>query len=157
MKNPTPLPSQSYLKAIFDYDPETGTLLKNKREVGRAIKSIRRRVMLDNRIYLTSRIIWKYMTGEDPICIDHIDGNTENETFRNLRNVTQQQNNRNMRSQTKAQVPLVGISIETESLKYLVQISNGKRTTRVGTYIHALDAIEARLDAEEQYGYCYRK
>tara|TARA_X000001382_G_C3048812_1_gene140373 strand:- start:20 stop:436 length:417 start_codon:yes stop_codon:yes gene_type:complete len=56
------------------------------------------RVRVNGVEYLTSRVIWKMVTGKDPDqVIDHIDNNPLNNDISNLRDVTQTENLLNRR------------------------------------------------------------
>ncbi|WP_038953007.1 HNH endonuclease, partial [Bradyrhizobium japonicum] len=51
------------------------------------------RVSINHKIYLVHRLVWKMVTGEEPVgYIDHIDGNRFNNAWANLRDVTHDQN-----------------------------------------------------------------
>ena len=44
-------------------------------------------------LYYNHRLVWKMTTGNDPVnVIDHIDGDTSNNAFSNLQDITQAQN-----------------------------------------------------------------
>lgn len=95
MKRPRrPLPSQGYLKAIFDYDQESGNLrhLTSRGCVaaGAVAGSLADNgfmiIRIDRRSYYLHRIIWCWMTGEDlgDVALHHKDGNLANNAFDNL-------------------------------------------------------------------------
>ncbi len=53
-------------------------------------------VKISNKVYLAHRLIWKWVTGEDPgRLIDHLDGDTLNNKFSNFRNTSATINQRN--------------------------------------------------------------
>jgi len=45
---------------------------------------------------LAHRVIWKLVTGDDPVEIDHIDGSASNNSWANLRSVSRGENCRNL-------------------------------------------------------------
>jgi hypothetical protein len=109
------LPPQDYLLSRFDYDQETGTLIWRPVEPGTyslgaaqwnlmfagkvagTCQARKYAVRLDGLLYVASRIIWKLMTGHDPVgLIDHRDTNPHNNAFGNLRESTNPQNCRNV-------------------------------------------------------------
>ena len=99
------LPSQTYLHTHLDYSPESGELTWAMGRPGVRQGSIAGhlsasrghvQVMLERRQYLAHRVIWKWMTGEDPpALIDHIDRDPANNRWCNLRLATARQNTRN--------------------------------------------------------------
>lgn len=107
------LPSQSYLRECFDYDPDTGVLrwrtrplehFKTAREwrrwntryARREARSLNRSgyytLCIDYESYLTARIIYKLIHGLDPIQIDHRNTHPTDDRLDNLRNATHAQN-----------------------------------------------------------------
>src|SRR5690242_9417485 len=101
MRNEFPL-TQARLKELLHYDPETGVMTRlvattNAVKVGDVIKgkSVRgyRRAMIDGVRYKAHDLAWLYMTGRFPEhIVDHIDCNTDNLRWSNLRAATQQEN-----------------------------------------------------------------
>ena len=103
--------SPEYLWEHFDYDPINGNLIRKKGRVdhlgiagGTAHRGYKM-ISIFNHKYLLHRIIWLWLHGSfDDECIDHIDGDTSNNSITNLRCVslsTNQQNNRITRNETK--------------------------------------------------------
>lgn len=99
-----PLPSLERLRQLFAYDSDNGELRwksipKNFRraKVGDLVGTINRTgylvVGIDRRYYYVHRIIWKLVTGDDPIDqIDHRDGNRLNNRLANFRPVSNRAN-----------------------------------------------------------------
>lgn len=88
--------SSEHLKKMFSYDPETGKLVRKfrsgEKEAG-FLSGDYLRVSINHKIYLVHRLVWKMVTGEEPVgYIDHIDGNRFNNAWANLRDVTHDQN-----------------------------------------------------------------
>jgi len=98
-----PLPPQDELLKNLAYDPATGVLTrkvtttrKAGTEAGCETKTTRqtiRVVGVCGRFFVAHRLIWKMMTGQEPPeFIDHIDGNSLNNRWNNLRLATNGQN-----------------------------------------------------------------
>jgi hypothetical protein len=107
-----PMPSADYLRACFDYNTETGNLywkqrprehfpsinawhMWNTQNAGnRAGASTPKyhRVHLTGHLRLAHRVIWKLMTGEEPLGdLDHKDRNGLNNRWDNLRLATRRE------------------------------------------------------------------
>ncbi len=142
------LPSQYYLRFHFEYDPETGVFSKNGKEIGSQTNRGYIRITIDSEWYLVHRLIWKYMTGEEPDTIDHINRDKLDNRWTNLRNVTQTINVRN-RTPDKRGDGVNGVRYLSERGKWRVRIHYNGETHHIGIYTHALDAIQARIEAEE--------
>lgn len=138
------LPEAEYLRACLRYESGTGFLYWRTRPIShffnvRAYKFWNTRYAgkrafctengqgyyfgaLDNEKYLTHRIIWKYVTGEEPpLIVDHVDRKPKNNRFKNFRAATKSQNNIN--STVKK-----GIWFDAQRGKWQAYIKiNGKR------------------------------
>ncbi len=76
--------TQTYVQSLFSYDPDLGTLVRKSTRAGNAMLGTEagwvseygyKRLRIDNKDYLTHRIIWLYVHGYFPEYeIDHING-----------------------------------------------------------------------------------
>lgn len=94
------------------------------------------------------RVIWKLVTGDDPLTIDHVNGDKSDNRLVNLRSVPQSENNKNKPTFSNNKTGHTGIT-KTPYGKWKVQIGNGY----VGCYGTLEEAMDARADAEEELGY----
>ena len=106
------LPEQAFLLDCFEYqdgrlfwkhrpkehfDEEWKWKRAGTRDAGREVRTITSHgyvaVSIDKYRYQVHRIIWKMLTGQEPIeDIDHIDGDRQNNKIENLRDVSHREN-----------------------------------------------------------------
>lgn len=134
------------LRALFTYDPETGELLRGGAPVHRVARPSGRylRVTVDGVILAQHRVIWCMVTGSWPEDeVDHIDRDTRNNRWSNLRAATVQQQNRWAAAATGA-TGQRGVSVRGD--KYRVRIGNGARGRRLscGDFGSLDEAVAAR-------------
>jgi HNH endonuclease len=157
----------------YCYDPETGRLYhrlrKNayggKREAGSPAGSIGKtgrsqycRVVLSvyrdgrQRLYRAHRVVWLLMTGAWPEgSIDHIDGDSANNRWTNLRLCTQSQNMMNRPIQANNTSGYKGVSRHGSHWRAMIWAN--RKVTCLGTYPTKKEAHAARLEAEaKQHG-----
>ena len=91
------LPNLEKLQAVFKYNPETGILTRKGEAVGCRGNGCGYTVKIDYVLYRVARIIWKLHTGKDPgeMYVDHINRDPYDNRWKNLRLVTQAQNQMN--------------------------------------------------------------
>ena len=149
-----PLPSQEYLRECFAYNPHTGALIWrwrprghfvsvgawrswNARMGGAEADRIRadgkyRRAAINDQSFLSHRIIWKMMTGEDAPLIDHADRDGTNNKWLNLRKATGHQNNLNSSVRKSNVTGLKGVTKRRS--RYIAQIKIKEKTIYLGMY-----------------------
>ena len=163
------LPSQEHLNNILIYNKDTGKLywkidigcvfgrmLKSGDEAFTCKKANRSGFYYVSKMggvnYYAHRVIWKIVYGEDPIQIDHIDGDKGNNKISNLRSVEHKFNQRNMRTGKVNKYGVVGISFDSVRKKYRVSIGRGKNRKNK-RFDRIEDAISQRKVWEEEMGY----
>lgn len=155
------------VRALLDYDPETGAFTWKARETmlgqdpakvaawntARAGKPAGVRthgyikIAVFDRRYYAHRLAWLHVTGEWPKdIIDHIDCNGENNAFSNLRDVTKVENGRNQRNARKSKSGVPGVYF-TNYGKYRSQRKIGDRIVHLGVFNSAEEARAAFLAA----------
>lgn len=176
-----PLPSREALCELLEYNSSNGALVWKARDakhfthvVGKSPghvagmwnsnfagkeaftavnKSGYKRGTLWNKNYLAHRIIWKIVHNEEPDDIDHIDGNRLNNRIDNLRNVSRQENLKNIRIRSDNTTGTHGVSMFKRTGKYTARIQYGGKGIHLGYFGTLEEAVAARKAAEVQYGY----
>lgn len=152
-----PLPSQMELRSWFDYNSTTGILTwRRGREYGHAAGTITKhkcgvtlKVQLCGKKYAASRIIWKWVTGNEPVAlIDHSDNNQLNNSWSNLREATSGQNTANRKKHSGTKNTLKGTWWNTYGWAAGVTI-NGKQTF-LGNFATEQEAHDAYVAASRQ-------
>ena len=108
-------------------------------------------ICLKGKLYTAHRLAWLFVTGEYPVGhIDHIDGDTSNNRFSNLRDTTHtinQQNQRNAYRNNKS--GLLGVSV-VNSCTWQARITVNRKTYRLGNFNTPKEAHNAYLLAKKQ-------
>jgi hypothetical protein len=148
-----PLPSQGTLKELFDYNPETGELInrvdRRKSKTGTPAGCINSGgyviVCVDYHRYRKNRIVWMWMTGEDPLgnVVDHIDGDRSNDKWCNLRLATISLNNVNSKTRCDNLCGFKGVYFRKDTNKFSARICKDGKVTRLGCYDTAESAAQA--------------
>ena len=113
------------------------------KEAGCVNKLGYRTVVLNQRGYLTHRIICLLEKGSWPLAIDHIDGNPSNNSICNLRNGTQQKNCENRSEHRKGR--LIGTTLDKRKQSWCSQGWVDGKKIHFGTFKTELDAHKAFL------------
>lgn len=152
------LPSQEELRRLFDYEPDTGILrwkyvrprayrIKLGGTAGTVTDRGYLHIGIARRNYLAHRVIWKWMTGNDPVDqIDHIDGDRLNNRWSNLRQATNGQNRWNIRRQKNNKSGTTGVCAE-QGRAWVAYIAAGRGQVRLGRFQTKTEAIAARREA----------
>lgn len=161
------LPDQAYLHEILCYDEKTGvfTWRKNKGRRGRAGNVVGNDVgfgykqfRIDGVFYRLHRVAWKYVYGVDPVgYIDHIDGDTTNNTISNLRDVTPAQSSFNKGLSKRNKSGVTGVYWSERYAKWMVRGRVKRKLMSFGLYEKFDDAVLARKKFEIQYFGEYRR
>jgi len=156
------LPPQELLLKLFKYDPDTGVvtrrissgpraragdIVNNKQNTGYLAVSIM------HSSYLLHRIIWKMITGRDPISLDHINHKKEDNSWSNLREATKSENGRNVPIRIDNSSGFTGVVWNKSENKWQTYITLEGKTKHLGIFSSKLDAVAARIRANREYGY----
>lgn len=132
-------------RALFTYDKASGVLRWKKRPHAKAQKCAPgtragcesastspsrkprpvRAVMVDGRKYLEHRLIWFLVKGAWPVKLDHEDTDATNNRWRNLREATDAQNNRNCAARRTSTTGLKWVRRKPNGFQASVQLYLG--------------------------------
>jgi len=170
--------TQSQLKELLHYDPITGVFTWNERpletfKTNKAFNSWNARfsntkagtqrnysgkkyvfIKAKDKSYRAHRLAWLYMTGSFPKeQIDHIDGNGLNNSFANLRSVTQKENAKNLKLSANNSSGFTGVTWDVKQNKWRAGIQVNKKYIYLGAFTDIADAISARKEANIKHGF----
>jgi hypothetical protein len=154
--------TQQRIKEALSYDPVKGVFRwincskhhksKNGHVAGCRVSSrgkTYRVIKIDGRAYKAGFLAWVYMKGEHPKgVIDHINGNSTDDRFCNLRDATYQQNSQNTKYR-----PLQGIR-KMKSGNYQARIRVSDKHISLGSFKSREDAHAAYVKARLKYHDC---
>jgi len=159
-----PIDIQCILDTI-DYDPIKGTFFKNKnapryknRQILNEISDTRYtnycRAVIGGREVSAQQVAWIHMKGTLPNnLIDHIDGDTTNNKWSNLREVTEVENSRNQKINRKNKSGHMGVRITTAGNYTAYITGHNLKRIHLGTFSTYEKAVNAREEAELKYEY----
>lgn len=103
--------------------------------------------------YMAHRIIWKMVHGEEPLEIDHIDGDRANNRIVNLRSVTAQVNAKNRKLYENNTTEIPGVSFHGRDQVWQVRIGVDGRELHIGNFSDRDHALTARLAVQSLLDY----
>lgn len=155
--------TQKQLKEILSYCPETGVFtwkqrMAKKTKIGGIAGTINDRlyriITINGALYRAHRLAWLYMTGEFPEDdLDHKDGDRDNNSFNNLRQVTNQENQKNKRIDKRNNTGIYGVSRTSNRKKWSVKIGARDHYEYLGVFDDFFEACCVRKSAEFRHGY----
>lgn len=140
---PDPRITRDYLWTIFNYDPETGIVIRliSGRVVGQR-KTGRPQLDILGKKYSKSLVVWCMMTGAWPQHeVDHEDKNKQNDRWSNLRPATRSQNNWNRRPARGMLSSYLGV--RARGNKWCARITCNKKQISLGIFPNEIDAARA--------------
>ena len=152
------LPPVEVLWEAYDYNPFTGELIHKRPTNGRRVRSKKAGtptqdgyicLNLDGRKLRAHRVIWKWMTGEDPgeMLVDHINRTKDDNSWGNLRLVNKSINAINSFRVDNAS----GVSYHSQSNLWFSRIRTGGKRVHLGFFKDRDDALAAYQDAVALY------
>lgn len=154
---------KDYYDKYYNYDEITGKLTWKKlpkysrASIGDEVGSIDaegyRRLNMNKYRKLAHRVIWYCEKGYEPKYLDHINGIKDDNRLCNLRDVSHQDNCRN-HSKSKANTSgITGVNFHIGKQKWCASIGVNRKHINLGTFECKEDAIKARKQAEQDYGF----
>ena len=151
--------TQSRLKELLHYSPDTGlfTRLTKVRgsEIGSICNTISNKgyihIKLEGKNYRIHRLAMLYVYGSIPRLVDHIDQNKLNNRIDNLRSATFFQNSSNQclpKNNTSGHIGVAKVDN-----RYQARIKYKGKVRHIGSYLTIDEAIQARKNAEVKYGF----
>ena len=153
--------TQERLKNLLAYDPKSGKFFRRTSrggfEVGTEMGCGSNGYVLirvDRRLYRAHRLAWLYVHGYFPEHgLDHIDRDTTNNRIDNLREVSQVCNLRNCGNRVNNTTGVKGVHWHKQIGKWRAVIAIPGRQPSLGVYNDFVDAVCARLAAEQCLGW----
>lgn len=155
------IPTQDLLKKVFTYDEVLGDLRYRHTTLSGLQGELATyshssgylSVCVGKKQLLAHRVIYMMMVGKWPEHIDHINHIKHDNRWDNLRNITQDVNNRNMPQQINTTTGVIGVSLHKPTGKYRAYISVDSKAKHLGLFETVEAATAAREAANIQYGY----
>jgi hypothetical protein len=166
------MPSQEFLRECLQYDPDTGEiwwimrprhhfssdgqyrrwnkLYAWKPAVASSHKFGHQQICLMGQNWLAHRLIWKWMTGEDPKEVDHRKDPTDNR-WENLRDTDRVGNMRNRRLMRGTKTGFKGVCTMHESSRFGARIRVNGKLILLGTYATKEEAHAAYCEAAREH------
>ena len=154
--------SFAYLKEHLSYNPDSGTFIWLKSSSDKIKKGqiagwnrTRYRVIcIKKKFFMAHRVAWLYMVGSWPALeIDHINGNTLDNRWSNLREVTISEQNRNLGLKKTNTSGICGVYWFKSTKSWRAKIDFDKKQIHLGFYKNFFEACCARKSAERKYGF----
>lgn len=152
--------TQSRLKELLHYDPETGVFVwriprgsaKTGDVAGCPHPEGYRKIMIDRKIYLAHRLAWLYVHGAWPKDeIDHRNGVRADNRFTNLREATRAENGQNLKIRADNTSGFIGVSWYKPARKWQAHINLAGRNKNLGCFDTPEAAHAAYLAAKAEH------
>lgn len=150
--------TQSELKELLEYNPDTGIFTRKTSKGGVKIGSIvgsKRyddyiQISLQYKKYPAHRLAWLYINGKEPRNhIDHINGNRSDNRICNLREATNQENIFNSKLSKANTSGIKGVTWDKQKKKWVAQIMLNYKTIKIGRFKNIEDAKDSVIKFRE--------
>ncbi|MCT8345431.1 MULTISPECIES: HNH endonuclease [Photorhabdus] len=157
--------TQRKLKELLDYNPDTGvfTWLDNTRKGIRHDRVAGSQshgyitIAIDGKHYRAHRLAWLYVYGQWPVnMIDHINRVKSDNRIANLREATNEENQRNVEVGKKNKSGFKGVFWEPSRQKWKARTQMNKKKYTLGRFDRIEDAVAAYESfCQKHYGEFY--
>jgi hypothetical protein len=153
--------NQADVKELFDYrDGDLYWKVRPARnvDISKPAGSVNswgyRQIQFKGKQYYAHRLVWLYVHGKFPNeQIDHINGDKLDNNIENLRDVSCQENKRNVSKYSNNRSGHTGVIWATHADKWVASIRVDGKLKHLGLFNILEDAVEARLQANIEHGY----
>ena len=155
--------TQSELKELLSYNPETGVFTRVKNSGRAKVGDVAGckdssngyiAICVQNKRYRAHRLAWLYVSGKFPKDqIDHINHDRADNRFANLREASNQENHKNTSIQKNNTSGVAGVNWHKASGKWKARIKVSQEDIHLGLFIDIIEAAKARKSAEVKYGF----
>lgn len=160
------------LAEVVSYDPNTGDFtyvwVHHRNRTGARIGDVLRKpaakpylcISVNGKQYYAHRLAWLWMTGDWPKKqIDHINGNSNDNSWRNLRDVSPAENQRNKKMQVTNTSGITGVSYCKRDDYWEAKTMVNNKPIHIGSFPTKEAAVAARqlfIDTHPELGYTDR-
>ena len=154
--------TQKRLKELLEYNPDTGEFVWLAKQGSRGVKGSVAGcanpfgyvvIKTDSQGEYAHRLAFLYMEGSIPIAdVDHVNHNTSDNRWCNLRHATKTVNQRNRTHSKNNTSGFTGVHRHPTG-KWQSGISINNKLIYLGLFMNLSDAVRVRIDAEIKYGF----
>lgn len=155
--------SQKELKSVVEYCPLSGvftyvTRTSNRINIGDKAGSIDRhgyeQLCINYKKYASHRMAFLYINGALPSgYVDHINGVRCDNRWKNLRDVTCEQNQKNQKLKSGSKSGVIGVAWCNDRSNWRAYIGSGGIAKNLGRFDDFFEACCARKSAERGFGF----
>ena len=148
--------SQKRLKRHVHYNPENGLFTRILDHRGRIVSiplfpvphsAGYLRMRIEGKMYFLHRLAIRYMTGDLPNVVDHLNGDRADNSWTNLSNGTQREN---MRNKEYNRAGTGGVHFNRTRRRWIATFTKDGKKKHLGSFHTESAARAARLRAEER-------
>ena len=110
-------------------------------------------VMIGEVNHKVHRIVWKMAHGNDPMEIDHIDGDKGNNRLENLRSVSRGANLRNKSLYANNSSGFPGVEFHSRDKVWIAKVGAGRKQVHLGSFPTKEEAIACKIGAQVMLDY----